>query len=294
MINTIDKKKIYNQPVEVIFFLILSFIAGIIITILIFSFFPAKILVYPERLNFSLIKGGPKTGNQIISIEFKNKWTGGKADLNWIIYSKDDWLEIKPKSGKGKAFLNIGVRNITLKRKTYESDLIVYVPSLLPQKKSIKVRIKVYEDNMTQPPFGWMDLPLEGEKISGQEILIAGWALDDIEVEEIQIKREPLAGEQVPITDEYGLINLGQAPLLAGLRHDVEKLYPNLPLNYRASWGLRWETKKLFDLIKLNKFKLGNEENVPVRLYAVFKDKEGYKTIIGPRTVFLNLEKRKR
>lgn len=274
---------------EILLEVLLGLMACLLMALFVLSFFSAEMTIYPDRFNFGAVDGGPKTGKQVMVLEFKNKWTGARANYDWTIYLKENWLDIEPKRGKGRTFVNVSLPNIPLKQKSAKSELIIYVPRLSHLKKRVEVEIKIYKAGETKPPFGWMDLPLEEEMIRDQEILIAGWALDDIEVEEVLIKREPLTNEQN--LDEDGLINLGPAALRAGIRPDVEKLFPNYPFHYRASWGFGWPPSKLLEMAKSGNLNLDHIEMMPIKLCAVVKDKEGNKTILGPRKIFLKLQK---
>jgi len=106
--------------------------------------------------------------------------------------------------------------------------------------------------------------------------LVAGWALDDIEVTEVWVKREPLPGESPGVIGEDDLVLLGQASFLSGVRQDIEMRYPKVPLNYRAAWRYNLKPEHY-----------GKKRKIQIKLYAVFRDKEGLSTLIGPRTVYI-------
>ena len=82
----------------------------------------------------------------------------------------------------------------------------------------------------SQPPFGTLDAPADGARVSGS-IAVGGWALDDLEVSRVQIFRDPVGGE--PVAQVF----LGTAVFVAGARPDVAQAYPTYPLNNRAGWG---------------------------------------------------------
>ena len=83
----------------------------------------------------------------------------------------------------------------------------------------------------SQPPFGTLDAPADGARVSGS-IAVGGWALDDLEVSRVQIFRDPVGGE--PVAQVF----LGTAVFVAGARPDVAQAYPTYPLNNRAGLGL--------------------------------------------------------
>ena len=275
------RKKIFpfNLP-EIIFYFILFIITSLFWGIAILSLLPPSVFIQPETLNFGAVRGGPETGDQVVSIEFKNKWTGGRADLDWSIYSKESWLKINPRKGKGRGLINIGLRKIGVELKSSSGKILVYIPGHSGRQKMIKVNLRVYQPGKTLPPFGNVDFPSGEEKINFQSFWIGGWALDDIEVEKVEIKREPFPEEKSYVLEKKGLISLGQAAFFKGIRPDVEKLYPETPFNYRAGWGFWFEPHKL-----------RVKPNVVLKIYVHFQDREKNQKVFGPISLLLESEK---
>ena len=232
--------------------------------------------VLPDIINFGSTVSGIKTRNQLVLTTIKDSWIKPKEKQKLIFYKDADWFKVKPGSQKGLLTLEVGLREKKLKPGVYKGRIVIHAPSLNNWKKIISVRLKVYGEKENKPPIGWMDKPEEGEKIKDSGCFVAGWALDDIEIEEVQIKREPLEGKGLEVLDSDGLIFLGRAGFRAWGRPDIYKLYPQMPLNYRTSWG--------FDL-KPEHF--GFKKNISLKLYAIFLDKDGFRTVIGPRKIFV-------
>ena len=88
------------------------------------------------------------------------------------------------------------------------------------------VTFKVYTAGTTVAPYGVMDTPVDGTQGVVGSIGVTGWALDDIEVTKVDIWRDPMAGEPV---HPNGLVYLGDAVFIAGVRPDVEAAYPGRP-----------------------------------------------------------------
>ena len=88
------------------------------------------------------------------------------------------------------------------------------------------------------PPFGALDLPLDGAQVSGA-IAVGGWALDDLEVARVQIYRDAQG------TEPAGVVFLGTAVFVPGARPDVQQAYPTTPLNHRAGFGFMILTNML-------------------------------------------------
>jgi len=228
-----------------------------------------------KNIFFGASIDGRKTSPQKINVIF-NKWTGVGKNNKWIVYKQDNWFRIKPRSGKGQISFEISLRNINFKPGIYKSQLIVCFASNPKIKIPISVNLKVYDSGKTLPPFGWLDIPKEGDMVKPSGCLVAGWALDDIEVTEVWVKREPLPGESPGVIGEDGLVLLGQASFLSGVRQDIEMRYPKVPLNYRAAWCYNLKPEHY-----------GKKRKIQIKLYAVFRDKEGLSTLIGPRTVYI-------
>lgn len=115
-------------------------------------------------------------------------------------------------------------------------------------------------------PWGNLDTPLHGATVSGA-IGVTGWALDDVEVTRVTIYRDPAGGES-------GEIFVGEAVFVDGVRPDVAGLYPNTPRSARAGWGLSLLTNML-----------PNQGNGSFRLHAYAHDGDGFRTLLGSRTV---------
>jgi len=98
---------------------------------------------------------------------------------------------------------------------------------------TLSVPVLVLAQN--NPPFGAVDTPANTAIVSGA-MAMTGWALDDTaDLQSVQIYRTGNIGEVVdPAT---GLVFVGSAPLIAGIRPDVQAAYPTLPHSDKAGWG---------------------------------------------------------
>jgi hypothetical protein len=120
------------------------------------------------------------------------------------------------------------------------------------------------------PPYGLLDLPVEGAQVSGATA-VGGWALDDLEVARVRIYRDSVAGEPA------GMVLLGDAIFIPGARPDVQQAAPNVPHNDRAGFGFMILTNTL-----------PNQGNGSFRIHAVAEDAEGRTTLLGSRTIVGN------
>jgi hypothetical protein len=112
-------------------------------------------------------------------------------------------------------------------------------------------------------PFGSFDTPLDGTTISSS-VPVTGWALDDIEVDNVKIYRE----------HNSDLVYIGDAIFVEGARTDIEAAYPGYPNNSRAGWGY----------MMLTNF-LPNGGNGTFTLHAVAEDSGGNEVTLGTKTI---------
>ncbi len=99
-------------------------------------------------------------------------------------------------------------------------------------------------------------------------IAVTGWALDNIEVARVEIRRAPVFGEG------NSLIYIGDAVFVEGSRPDVETANAGAPFNYRGGWGY----------MMLTNF-LPSSGNGSFTLYAIATDMEGNQTTLGNKTI---------
>src|SRR5436305_11759326 len=87
-----------------------------------------------------------------------------------------------------------------------------------------------------EAPIGLIDTPINGSTGLAGAINFTGWALSHATVAQVALCREPVTGEP-NVTDPHcllsssptGLIYLGNAVLVPGVRPDVAAAYPNYP-----------------------------------------------------------------
>jgi len=106
---------------------------------------------------------------------------------------------------------------------------------------------------------------------------VTGWALDTIDVQKVQIWRDPVGGE-TPTSN--GLIYIGDATFVAGARPDVQALYPNYPLNNIAGWGYMMLTNGL-----PNNGGAPGTGNGTYKLHAIATSIDGNTVEIGTKTI---------
>jgi len=198
--------------------------------------------------------------------------------MDWRISADERWLTIAPAAGNGPTALVIGIADYAATDSwpgLYRGTITVVDEMALNNPRTITVDLRVKAAGTAIAPFGSFDSPIDGAAGLAGAIPVTGWALDDVEVVRVEIKREPAAGDPPGAVGADGLVYLGDAVFVPGARPDVEALYPEIPLNHRAGWGYMLLTYGLPDR--------GNGTFV---LHAVATDAEGHVVSLGTKTIF--------
>ncbi|MDW7760061.1 MAG: hypothetical protein SCM96_05415 [Acidobacteriota bacterium] len=232
---------------------------------------PVAVLdVNRSRLFYGAEQGGVATSAQDLVI--RNIGDAGTA-LNWTADPDVFWISVNPPSGTGGAVAKIAVHPSGLAEGTYYGNVRIEAPGALNSPRLIEVRIRVYAPGTTSAPFGKFETPETGATVVGA-VPVTGWALDDVEVAGVDIKREPHPSDNPAAIGPDGLVLLGRGLFIEGARPDVEKAYPGRPLNYRAGWGFMVLTNCL-----------PNQGNDTFVLHAIARDREGNATHLGQKTI---------
>ena len=152
---------------------------------------------------------------------------------------------------------------------TFTSTSIVTVQDTGGNSQQIAVTIT---KSTGAPPFGVLDTPVDNSMVSGA-VPVTGWALDDVEVQAVDIYRDPVVGEP-------GQIYIGSAPFVPDARPDVANAFPGEPISYRGGWGLLVLTN-LFP----NADGSAGRGNGAYRLRAYARNVEGNTTLLGAKRI---------
>ena len=193
--------------------------------------------------------------------------------LNWSAVPDSGWITVDPPSASGDAWLTIGMDISGLSPGTYAGQVEVSDPAAFNSPQMIGIALNVYTSSEDEGPFGVFDTPLEGATVSGN-IPVTGWALDEVEVTQLEIKRAPHAEDPPVVIGPDGLVFIGDAVFVKGARPDVESIYPTYPKADRAGWGY----------MMLTNF-LPNSGNGPFTLYAIAYDGSGHRVELGTKTI---------
>lgn len=233
----------------------------------VFSITPStqpNIALSRTQLNFgSRIQGVTTTGQAFLITN------SGVGTLNWSITDNRVWLSCNPTSGNNSGVVKVNVNPSGLAAGTYTGTITVTDPQAGNSPQHLVVNLRIYASSGDSPPIGVFDTPADGLTVSGS-VPVTGWALDDIEVSRIEIKRDPDPDDPPEAVGGDGLIYIGDAVFVKGARPDVEGLYPSYPLNDRAGWGYLMLT-----------YGLPRHGNGTFRLYAFAEDGSGHRVQLG-------------
>ncbi|HEX2695279.1 MAG TPA: Ser-Thr-rich GPI-anchored membrane family protein [Acidobacteriota bacterium] len=217
-------------------------------------------------LKFGAETSGARTGAQTVLLTDAKGGT-----LHWTATRSNTWITVSPDSGSGNGLLTIGINPVGLGAGTYTGTVSVADPYAVNTPQVITVTMEVLAS--TAAPIGAFELPKNGISVKGT-VSLSGWALDDLGVAKLEIRRTPVRTDPADTIGEDGLVYVGDAGFVAGARPDIETLYPNYPLSNRAAWGHM-----------LNTYALPGAGNGKFILHAVAYDMEGNGVEVGTKTI---------
>jgi hypothetical protein len=216
------------------------------------------------------------TASQRVAVTFTGVTTG-----TWTAAGNRPWLGITGGSGMGNGEFTVAVVSDPSLPATGTVTGSVTVASSVATNSPVvvSVTLTLVAPGATQGPFGAFDTPLDGTTGAQGSIAVTGWALDDVEVDRVEIWRDLMSGETtVPYFDPghpgHGKVFIANAFFVAGSRPDVEAAFPGSPLAYRSGWGYLLLTWGLWE-----------QGNGTYRLYAFAFDKEGHAATLGVKTI---------
>jgi hypothetical protein len=231
-------------------------------------------------LNFGAVQSsgnaiGSKTPAQRVMVT----QLSGSSPVSWTAASVgtgSSRITVSPSSGSGTAPINITLASTSLAAGSYSNTVRVTIGST---QLNIPVTTRVYGPGGSTAPAGVFDTPTNGIVNVAGSLPVTGWAVDDVGIARVDIYRDAVGSEPAGAQ-----ILLGSASLVSGSRPDVEGLYPNAPLNYRAGWGFMVLTNMLPDLA--NGRATGGNGSFRLHAYAV--DAESRSTYLGSKSFQAN------
>lgn len=214
-------------------------------------------------LNFGAGNSGV-TSPQQVGVNF----SGGGA-LNWTASPNQSNITVSPPSGTGNGVFQVSVTPGS------GGTITVNAPGAASSPQMVQVNIA---NAAPAPPFGSFDTPANNTSGVVGAIPIIGWALDNVEVTNVDILREPVTGEPAG-----NLILIGNGVFVADARPDVQALYPTYPFNYRAGWGYQMLTNFL-----PNSSGSGAPGNGTYKIHAIAHNKAGGQVDLGTKTIVVD------
>jgi hypothetical protein len=227
-----------------------------------------------QRLSYGYVSGGFPTSGQKVLI--MNAGASGTV-LQWTASADSPWIDLSQSGGIGNAVLTIGVLPSVLGAGSYAGRVTIQDLFALSSPKSIDVSLTVIPASSDQLPYGFVDLPVSGATGVSGCVPVSGWALDDVEVAKVEIRRNPDASDNPASIGQDGLVYIGDGVFVPGARPDVELANPGVPLNDRSGWGY----------MMLTNF-LPNQGNGTYIIHAIAWDSDGHSREIGQTTFTAN------
>ncbi|MFC2160400.1 hypothetical protein ACFLRX_01975 [Acidobacteriota bacterium] len=222
-----------------------------------------------SRLNFVAIVNGDNPSKQSFFVQ--KDW--GDSSIVWDITDDASWLSCTPESGDKDAGVDVSVKIAGLRPGSYEAVISVSSADALNSPALVNVSLVVEVAGSRAGPFGHFDTPMDGAAVYGS-IPVTGWALDDVEVTRVEIKRAPHVQDPFESIGSDGLVFVGDGYFVDGSRPDIEQLFEFYPLSYRAGWG--------YLLLTLGLPNLGNGTFI---LHAFAYDSAGNRSWLGKKTI---------
>jgi alpha-tubulin suppressor-like RCC1 family protein len=208
----------------------------------------------------------------------------GPGSLSWTATTTVPWLMVSPPSGSGPARLTISARFVSGLTSSQTGSVQLTFTGASNTAASVAVTLTVASNTAPASlPFGTLDTPAGGTTALAGSVPVTGWALDNIGVQRVELWRDLQPGEttppfaSTPSDPRHGKIFVAVPSFVDGARPDVEGLYPNTPLNYRAGWGYLMLTWGLW-----------NQGNGTYQLHAYALDQENNLASIGSKSIVVS------
>ena len=222
-----------------------------------------------SSMYFGAVTSGASFSSQTLG-QMVRLTQSGAGSVSWTAVSNVPWLSVAPASGTGAATLTLTVAyhaTVPYSGNTSGAVMLSFTGAGTPA-APIAVSLQTYPNGTSAGSAGSLDTPNDGVSGVTGSIAVSGWALDDVEVRQVRIVRDPVAGEGP------GLMPVGTAVFVDGSRPDVYGLFPTTPRGTRGGWGY----------LMLTNF-LPNGGNGTFRIYAYADDADGHSTLLGSKTI---------
>jgi pimeloyl-ACP methyl ester carboxylesterase len=223
-----------------------------------------------SQLNFGVTTNGASvTSSQVVHVTTA-------AGVAWNVGSNQSFVAVNPASGTGPGSFTVSVQSGGLTTPgNLQANVSVTSSGVSNSPQNVLVNVSVLNPSNVNVPFGSFDTPVTNATGIAGAIPITGWALDQIEVTNVDILREPVVGEP-----PGNLIFVGTAVFVSDARPDVQSMFSTYPYQYRAGWGYQMLTNFL-----PNASGSGAPGNGTYKIHAIAHDRSGQTTDLGTKTI---------
>ena len=197
------------------------------------------------------------------------------GSVTWTATPSASWMTVSPASGSGPATVMVSVSPTAATSATSVGTITFAVSGADDPVGPVSVMLTRSPAASSTAPFGSLDTPTDGSSKLHGAVAVTGWAVDDIDVAEVQVWRDPNPADP-PGAVVGGKVFIGYASMIEGARPDVEAAFvaPNVS---RAGWGYMMLTRGMVW-----------DGRGPFRLYAIAVDCEGHAAQIGSTTISID------
>jgi len=192
----------------------------------------------------------------------------GSGILEWTVSVNTNWLRLSAFNGIQSDAVEVSIYHAGLSVGTHTGIISFTDSNAANSPQTVTVTLRVYPSGTDAAPFGSFDSPADDSTVTSS-IPVTGWALDDLSINKVTIRRDGVADEG------EGHIYVGEASLVDGARPDVETAFPNYPMNYQAGWGY---------MLLTNTLPYGG--NGWYKLHAYAEDKTGNTVLLGSKSIY--------
>ncbi len=231
-----------------------------------------------STLNFGVVRSGSAVNQKTQAQTLVVTQLGG-GTMNWTVAANQPWLQVSRSTGTGSGAFTVSINNAALPESgNMDATVTVTSAEASTAPQVVTVRMKQMAAGSTSAPSGAFDTPTNDAVNVVGAIPVTGWAIDDVNVERVEIWRNGVNGEPVAAN---GKVFVGNAVFVAGARPDVESLSSDKPMSYRAGWGYLLLTNGLPDTTGTTA--TGGNGSYTLHAYAV--DSEGNQTFLGSKRI---------
>jgi Putative Ig domain/Viral BACON domain len=210
----------------------------------------------------------------------------GAGTVTWTAVPSQPWLQVSPASGSGSADVSISVIAVPglPVGSPVAGAITLTVMGASNTPGPITVVLDLLLNELSVPPFGVVDTPVDHSTGVTGAVPFTGWALDDVDVTRVMVCRAAVGPEVAPVDPNCAgaaQIFVGFGVFIDGARPDVAAAYPTYPRHTRGGWGFMVLTNMLPDI----PMALPAGGNGTFQFFMYAEDRDGHTTLLGTRTL---------